>query len=408
MKKIIIFLTAAVMIAALGCGGGKKTDSEGVYVGQSVSEFISIFEKQYKVVKGVISLEGADYPTYDVFENDELLFQVELHSDRPEIVYRIHIYSPNIKTDKDIGVGSTYAEMKSKYNIAGVSEEIGLNVWVEELSVTFIMSVDYQPNIDWGRLNKETMPESATIQEILLWNDDVLLTTDKRIIARNAVETDDAAALTTETAERTGATETMTMTANIAEITIMLAGEGKATIDWGDGRVVETDELEEFNSYTFEGAQEYRHQYAGATARRITITGAVTMLTCSNAGLTAIDVSQNPALLYLYCADNRLTALDVSRHNSLIELDVSNNQLTALDVSRNTELWNLRCSGNQLTALDVSRNTALYYFYCDDNQLTALNLKNNTALHGINVSNNLFTTAALNALFETLHDDLIT
>ena len=78
-----------------------------------------------------------------------------------------------------------------------------------------------------------------------------------------------------------------------------------------------------------------------------------------------------------------------------------------MDVSRNTELWNLRCGANQLTTLDVSRNTALYYFYCDDNQLTALNLKNNTALHGVNVSSNRFTTAALNALFETLHDDLI-
>ena len=46
MNKVHIFLTvSAVIIAAIGCGGGKKADVEGVYVGQSVSEFISIFEK---------------------------------------------------------------------------------------------------------------------------------------------------------------------------------------------------------------------------------------------------------------------------------------------------------------------------------------------------------------------------
>jgi len=169
MNKVHIFLTAALMIAALGCGGGRKVDVDGVYVGQPVGEFISIFAKQYKVEKGVISLEGDDYPAIDVFENDELLFQVELHSDRPEIVFRIWIYNPKIKTDTGIGIGSTYAEMKSKYNIAGVNEVIRLNVWVEELSATFEMTGDFPQNFDWSRLDKETMPESTTIQSIMIW-----------------------------------------------------------------------------------------------------------------------------------------------------------------------------------------------------------------------------------------------
>ncbi|MCL2101161.1 MAG: hypothetical protein FWH22_05550 [Fibromonadales bacterium] len=192
MKKVSLFLTAAVMIAAMGCGGGKKADANGVYIGQPLSEFISIFEKQYKVVKGVISLEGDDYPAYDVFENDELLFQVELHPDRLETAHRIWIYSPQIKTQKGIGVGSTYGELKSKYNIAWVSEEGGLNVWVEGLSALFRMTGEFPEDFDWSWLDKESMPKNLTVQEIMLASDDVMVTTNKRIVVLNAVETTDA------------------------------------------------------------------------------------------------------------------------------------------------------------------------------------------------------------------------
>ena len=55
--------------------------------------------------------------------------------------------------------------------------------------------------------------------------------------------------------KKTTADPSMTLTTgqDVSETTIFLAGEGRATIDWEDGMVIKPDELEEFNSYTWEG-----------------------------------------------------------------------------------------------------------------------------------------------------------
>jgi len=57
---------------------------------------------------------------------------------------------------------------------------------------------------------------------------------------------------------------------------------------------------------------------------------------------------------------------------------------------------------NYLTNLDVSRNKALKELLCSGIQLTNLNVSKNIKLDGILIMGNQFTTAALNALFETL------
>jgi Leucine-rich repeat (LRR) protein len=56
------------------------------------------------------------------------------------------------------------------------------------------------------------------------------------------------------------------------------------------------------------------------TAPTVTITGAVTILSCSGDSLTALDVSQNSLLQELWCSNNLLTALDVSHNTALTEL----------------------------------------------------------------------------------------
>ena len=95
MKTSHIFLTVALMIVALGCGGRK---AEGVYVGQSVSKFISIFERKYKVEKATIRLEGEAYNGYSVFEKDEELFFAYTRYDNSDIISAIRIISPQFKT----------------------------------------------------------------------------------------------------------------------------------------------------------------------------------------------------------------------------------------------------------------------------------------------------------------------
>ena len=65
----------------------------------------------------------------------------------------------------------------------------------------------------------------------------------------------------------------------------------------------------------------------------------------------------------------------------------------------------LYCSHNQLTSLDVSNNTKLTNLVCVENQLTNLDMSFNTVLTWLDCRANNLSTAALNALFRTLHNN---
>ena len=177
-----------------------------------------------------------------------------------------------------------------------------------------------------------------------------------------------------------------------------LAGNGVATVDWGDGSEKVSLTLNE------ERGVEFTHTYPNATIRTITINGDnITRLQCRD--ITSLDVRLCSELTILGCSGT-LTSLDVSKNTMLIRLDCGYNQLTSLDVSRNTALTELLCNRNQLTNLDISKNTALTELYCGGNQLKILNVSKNTALTRLNCnSNQLLTGSALNALFETLHSN---
>jgi hypothetical protein len=110
----------------------------------------------------------------------------------------------------------------------------------------------------------------------------------------------------------------------------------------------------------------------------------------------------------LWCFENQLTALDVSKNSALTHLYCWNNQLTALDVSKNNRLEQLWCHNNQLAKLDVSGATALATMSCTGNLLTYLNVSNNPSLAYLSCANNLLSANALDALFSTLNDNIIT
>ena len=194
----------------------------------------------------------------------------------------------------------------------------------------------------------------------------------------------------------------MTMTTSAREVRIVLHGTGITTIDWGDGRSPDICDLIE------DEPRNLSRTFSDTTPRTITISGEnITGLNCGLNGLTALDVSRNTALKELWCSYNGLTALDVSRNIALKELWCNSNGLTALDVSMNIALEVLFCGDNQITELDVSRNTALKILNCGDILLTALDVSRNTALNELKCFGNLLTATALNALFETLHNNTV-
>jgi len=80
----------------------------------------------------------------------------------------------------------------------------------------------------------------------------------------------------------------------------------------------------------------------------------------------------------------------------------------------NTSLRTITINGDNITVLmcygvlanlDVSHCTELLLLNVDGSQLTSLDMSENTALAGLNVRENGFSAAALNALFDTLHNN---
>lgn len=139
-----------------------------------------------------------------------------------------------------------------------------------------------------------------------------------------------------------------------------MKGKGIAIIDWGDGR----RSLSQLLDITDE-VYGYLFLPENKLAYTITITGNVTVFECQNPA--KLDISNNTALTKLVCQGG----------------------LTELDVSKNIALTHLECIG--------------YNYY--NRGLTNLDVSNNTALTYLNISNNRFTTTALNALFESLHNN---
>ena len=151
------------------------------------------------------------------------------------------------------------------------------------------------------------------------------------------------------------------------KIQIVLIGTGEVSIDWGDGTkktyTLTEKDLYRFRHLRYKSGRRITHRYKDTQSRNITITGGnISSLRCIGIGLTNLDVSNNSSLKYLNCNKNQLTTLDGNLNNELLWLD------------------------------------------CDDNQLTGLDLSGKNELYILHISRNSLSTAALNDMFESLHD----
>jgi len=176
---------------------------------------------------------------------------------------------------------------------------------------------------------------------------------------------------------------TMTTAPKTKEVSFILEGSGKVTIDWGDGKK-ENSIISIAYSKCNRLIYRYEHTYSNTLAHTITIIGE--------------NIEE------LNCADNQLTNLKVDKNTALDYLNCGGNQLTNLNIDKNTKLTGLSCDNNLLTHLDISKNMALDFLYCYKNQLTSLDVSKNKKLSHLDCSRNNFSEVALNALFKTLHN----
>ena len=164
----------------------------------------------------------------------------------------------------------------------------------------------------------------------------------------------------------------------------------KFKVDWGDGNLVETEEIAVDDGWT-------TTTVTGTPLGegKISVYGEkLVVLDCSYAAndgtkLTALDVTKATDLTKLTCNTHEITTLDVSKNVNLTELVCSNNPITSLDLSANTQLTSLDGTNMSLTEIDVTKNTALKKLMLNDNQIESIDLSANPELNTLNINNNL-------------------
>ena len=161
-------LTIISLLLLTDFGMIKNDSVDNVKIGMKISDFLQTKSKVYNVKEETISLEGDDYPIFNVYENTELIYAVE-PDEKGEKVWRIWLYGQKFKTDLGIGVGNTLGELKSKYTISDMSTaEGGVFIFVEEIEVGFELDVSKIPREWWNEIEFEKLKNNLPIRLIII------------------------------------------------------------------------------------------------------------------------------------------------------------------------------------------------------------------------------------------------
>lgn len=161
----------------------------------------------------------------------------------------------------------------------------------------------------------------------------------------------------------------------------------KLQIDWGDGVLVETAELPEYDGWneTSVSGTPVNEGVIKVYGENITYFSCVSRV--DGAQITSLDVSNAVDLQQLYINTNSLQSLDLSKNVNLTRLDCFSNPMTELDLSANTALTRLDAKDMSLTSIDLSHNTALTYVSLNNTPVGTLDLSSNTSLASLYLIN---------------------
>lgn len=188
----------------------------------------------------------------------------------------------------------------------------------------------------------------------------------------------------------------------------------KLGIDWGDGVIVETDEIatseDEPSITTVIGTPkgdgtikiygdkitvfECPSTVSGAKIKSIDVTKATGLkeLTVNTNAIENLDISKNTELESLVCYGNPIETLDISNNTKLDNLDAKDLQISEIDISKCPLLKTLYLNNNsKITTLDISQNENLENLYIIGASLTEIDLSKAAKLKALSVNNNKLT-----------------
>jgi hypothetical protein len=143
---------------------------EGISIGSPVSKIASNLKAGYEMKNEEITLEGDKWVIYNVYDHDDKIFGIEPDAEKAQIVWRIWVHSPRVRTIKGIGVGSTLGEIKSVYSIEHISTEGegAISVMVKGEKFAFILDNSKLSKAWWKTRDTRNIPDSVTVSQIII------------------------------------------------------------------------------------------------------------------------------------------------------------------------------------------------------------------------------------------------
>jgi hypothetical protein len=185
----------------------------------------------------------------------------------------------------------------------------------------------------------------------------------------------------------------------------MQFSSGYITVDWGNGKPLQTAKIENLIVDKDNGVSRMSYNYLYSDGEMKQIAPNYWGYYIDYDAVYTVTINCEDIQLFMTPPHQELISLDVSKNQTLKSLWSAHNRLKSLDVSQNTKLHTLMGYGNVLPALDVSGCRELEILSLFSNQLTSLDVSANAKLSYLDCRHNKFSADALNSLFATLHDN---
>ena len=147
------------------------------YEGMTVNDVLKlVMDNQIKKVVDFDDYENPydDYQYFDSNKNHLLILTPEYQDDKKSKINRILIKDERYKTNKNIGLSSTYADLKEHYQITDYSPDLEqIVLTIDELNAWFSISKS-QLSENWWNDNTKTIdiskiPDNATFDSFVIW-----------------------------------------------------------------------------------------------------------------------------------------------------------------------------------------------------------------------------------------------
>ena len=164
MKASILIIPFLINL----CGAIENDCVDGIKIGMNISTFLNKNRGKYNVIQESISLEGDEYPIFNVYKNSELIYAVEPDENLNKI-WRIWVYGKKFKTELGIGVGDTIGDLKNRYTIKEILTGDGnVALLVKEIHVSFLIDVSQVSSEWWNIIDLEDLDNEIKIDSIII------------------------------------------------------------------------------------------------------------------------------------------------------------------------------------------------------------------------------------------------